>query len=445
MSTPIRRGSSSIAGRLVRAVVALGLVAVGWGLLGSRETLAASPVVLVLIAKGAVTPVMFSFIDRGIGEAETRDAAAVVIQLDTPGGLDSAMRDIVQRINASRVPVVVYVGPAGARAASAGAFITMAGHVAAMAPNTAIGAAHPVAGGGQQISGPMEDKVVNDAVAYIRGTAQARGRNQEWAERAVRESISTSWDRAVEERVVDFTARDLQDLVRQLHGRRAQLLAGEAEIATTGAAVERVEMTFLETFLFAISDPNVAYLLLSVAMLAIFLELSNPGAVLPGIVGGICLLTALFALGMLPVNIAGLLLIGLGFLLFVAELWVTSHGMLSVGGVISLGLGSLILINSYTPYLQINRWLIAGVVGFFATFFFFLVGVALRSRRRGALRGSTALVGMRGLARTALEPEGTVLVHGELWTARAENGPIQPGEQVLVVEVEGLQLHVTRV
>ena len=406
---------------------------------------AATPIVLVLTAKGAVTPVMASYFSRGISLAEQKNAMAVVIQLDTPGGLDTAMRDIVQRINGARVPVVVYVSPAGARAASAGAFITMAAHVAVMAPNTAIGAAHPVAGNGQQIEGPMEDKVVNDAVAYIRGIAKLRGRSEDWAERAVRQSISTQADEAVKEHVVDFVATDLPSLLKQLDGRKAKLLTSDVEIVTIGATVELLDMNFVEAFLFAISDPNIAYILLSIAMLGIFLELSNPGAILPGIVGGISLVMALFSLGMLPVNIAGLLLIGLGFLLFLAEVWVTAHGLLSVGGVLSLALGSFLLTSGAAPELQINRWLITGVVGMFSLFAFFIVGAIVRSRRAAETTGLNALVGMQGVARSALELDGTVFVHGELWSAHSDDGAIQPGERVRVTAMEGLQLHVTKV
>src|SRR2546422_2090771 len=236
--------------------------------------------IYVLTTKGPVTPVMAGYLDRGISAAENASAAGVIVQLDAPGGLDGSMRDIVQRINNARIPVVVYVSPAGARAASAGAFITMAAHVAAMSPNTAIGAAHPVGGNGAEIEGTMAEKVTNDAVAYIRGIAQLRGRNQDWAEKAVRESVSMSSDSAVSEHVVDLVANNLEDLIHQLDGRHVRLLTGEAQLSLSGAEVRRVTMYPIEAFLAAITDPNIAYMLLSVAMLAIFLELSNPGAIL---------------------------------------------------------------------------------------------------------------------------------------------------------------------
>lgn len=424
---------------LSRAMLLLGAL-----LLFVPTVAGASGPVVVLTAKGAVNPVLAGYIDRGITEAERRDATALVIQLDTPGGLDISMRDIVQRINAARTPVVVYVAPAGARAASAGAFITMAAHVAVMAPNTAIGAAHPVAGGGQEIEGPLKDKVVNDAVAYIRSIAQLRDRNVEWAEKAVRESISTEAEEAVKQNVVDFNADTLDDLVRQLDTRTVKLLEREVTISTQGVPVEHLEMNLIERFLYAITDPNIAYLLLSVAMMAIFLELSNPGAILPGVVGGIFLLLALFALGTLPVNIAGLLLIAFGFAMLVAEIWITSYGLLAVGGIIGLAVGSLILLSGADPVFQINPWLIALVVGSFAAFFLFIVGAIVRSRRQLPTTGLEALVGMKGVARTALDPEGTVLVHGELWRARSREGTVEADEEVVVTSMEGLKLYVTQ-
>ncbi len=402
---------------------------------------AKSPAVVVLRVKGAVSPVMASYINRGITAAESVSATAVVIQLDTPGGLDSSMRDIVQRINASRVPVVVYVSPAGGRAASAGVFITMAAHVAAMAPNTAIGAAHPVSGDGADIQGAMADKVLNDAVAYIRGIATLRNRNADWAERAVRESVSVPAADAADQRIVDFVATDLNDLVSKLNGRTVTLTSGPVSLSTTGVPISPVDMNFIEEFLFAISDPNIAYLLMSLAMLAIFLELSNPGAILPGIVGGVGLLVALFGLGMLPVNIAGLLLIFLGFGLLVAEVWITSHGMLGVGGLISLTIGSLILFTGNNPDLQVSRWLIAVVVGGMGLFLLAFVGAVISLRRnRSTVTPEQEVVGSRGVARTAIAPEGTAFVNNELWSARTLGEPISAGEYVRVLTADGLTL-----
>lgn len=421
-------------------------IVVGLSLLPSPNAgAAADAAIVVLTAKGAVSPIMASYVSRGIDEAEESRASAVIIQLDTPGGLDTSMRDIVQRINSARVPVVVFVAPSGARAASAGAFITMSAHIAAMAPNTSIGAAHPVGGSGEEITGPMADKVMNDAVSYIRGIAQLRGRNADWSEKAVRESVSSDGSQALRDHVIDFVAADLADVVKQLEGKKVKLVSGEVTVTTAGRPVERVDMTIIESFLFAISDPNVAYILLSIAMLGIFLELSNPGSILPGIVGGICLLFALFALGMLPINTAGLLLIALGFVLFLAEVWITNNGMLTVGGVLALGFGSFLLTSGAAPGLRINPALIIGVVGSYAVFAAFLVNALVRTRRTPAVSGVRALIGMYGTARTAMDPEGTVMVHGELWRGHVVGGdPVPEGERVEVVGQEGMELHVKK-
>lgn len=418
---------------------------IGAGILLSASAYADAPRILVLEAKGTINPVLAGYIARGISAAESQKAVAVVIQLDTPGGLDSSMRDIVQRINRSSIPVVVYVSPAGARAASAGAFITMASHVAAMAPDTAIGAAHPVAGGGGQMDETMSAKVTNDAVAYIKSISESRGRNAEWAEKAVRESISSSAEDARQEKVVDLVARDIPSLVEQLDGRHVKLSSGETTLNLQGYQLVHENMTTVESFLFAISDPNVAYILLSLAMLGLFLELSNPGAILPGIVGGISLFLALYSLGMLPVNIAGLLLILLAFLLFLAEVFVTSHGMLTVGGVISLTLGSLILISSNdAPYLAIDRRLIALVVTLVTAFFVLVVGAVVRTQRGKSATGREGMVGMMGVARSELDPDGIVFLHGERWSAHSQDGRVEAGERVLVTQVEGLLLQVSK-
>ncbi len=426
-----------------RIIIGL-LLTLAWLFVASAQVLAAGPGIVVLTAKGAVTPAMAGYIDRGIGEAEARGAIAVVLQLDTPGGLDTAMRDIVQRINNARVPVIVFVGPAGARAASAGAFITLAAPVAVMAPNTAIGAAHPVGGGGQQIEGPLKDKVVNDAVAYIRGIAQLRGRNAGWAERAVRESISASAEEAVAMGVVDFMAVDVNEVLSKLDGRRVRLLSGEVVLHSQGEPAIAIGMNPIESLLQAIADPNIAYLLLSLAMLGLFLELSHPGLLLPGILGGISLLLAFYALGTLPFNIAGLLLIGLGFLFLGAEIWITSHGLLAVGGLVSLTLGSFILFSGAGPNFQINPLLILAVVGGLGLFFFLMLGAVIRSRRNTQQPALDRMAGSRGWARTDLRPEGTVLVHGELWSARTSGEPIAAGERIEVLSLDGMTLEVVR-
>jgi len=404
---------------------------------------AEGPHITVLRVKGAINPVTASYIQRGIGSAEASGALAVIIQVDTPGGLDSAMRDIIQRFQASTVPVVVYVSPAGARAASAGTFITMAAHVAAMAPNTAIGAAHPVGGGGEEISGTMQEKVTNDAVAYIKGIANQRKRNADWAEKAVRESVSATEEEALKLGVIDLVAPDLPSLVASLDGRAVSLPAGSKTLSTTGAAIQSVGMNWMEDFLFAITDPNIAYILLSLALTGLFLELSNPGAILPGIVGGIALLLALFALGMLQANFAGVLLIFFAFILFLVELWVASHGMLTIGGIISLIVGSTILFSG-VPGLELSFWVEASVVIAISSFFSFVVGAVVRAQRRRATTGREGLIGKTAVARSALEPEGMVFVEGERWEAIVDDGRVEPGEEVIVRSIDGLKLRVAR-
>ncbi|MDH5695168.1 MAG: nodulation protein NfeD [Dehalococcoidia bacterium] len=412
------------------------------------EVQAATSRVDVLHVKATINPVLVDYIKRGIDQAEEGNAAACIIQLDTPGGLDTSMRDIVKDIVNARVPVVVYVSPSGARAASAGVFITMAAHVAAMAPNTAIGAAHPVAVGAEgeaQMSEAMEEKVVNDAAAYIRSIAEAHGRNMEWAEKAVRESVSATEQEALELNVIDMVAPDLNSLTSQLEGRQITMLDGRVvTLHTEGAEINHVEMNTIEDFLYTISDPNIAYILLSLAMLGIFFELSNPGLILPGVVGGICLLMAFYSLGMLPVNYAGVLLIVLAFGLFIAEVFTATFGLFTAGGITSLVIGSLILFKGVSPLFQVNPWLIATVAIGIAGFFGFVVNRVIRVHRRQASTGREELVGKTAVVKVALEPEGTILFKGERWTAVSEKGRVKPGEEVIITKVDGLKLWVIK-
>lgn len=407
------------------------------------EASAASAGIDVLRVKGTINPALAGYIDRGISQAESDNAVVCVIQLDTPGGLYSTTIDIVQRINQSEVPIVVYIFPAGASAASAGAFITMASHVAAMAPNTRIGAAHPV-GIGEEMDETMIEKVVNDAVALIRGSAELRGRNADWAESAVRESASITDLEALQLGVIELRASDLGSLIDQLDGREVIILGETKTLHTKGIEPTYIDMTPIESFLFVISDPNIAYILLSLAMTGIFLELANPGAFLPGIVGGICLLLAFYSLGMLPVNYAGVLLIALAFLLFLAEILTPTYGILTVGGVLSFIIGSLILFSSTAPYFSINPWVIAAVVISITASSIFVIIAVFRAHRRRATTGREGLIGKVAVARTSLEPEGLVFVDGERWNAAMEQGKAEPGEEVIVTKVEGMKLWVTR-
>ena len=430
--------------RIIRILILLGLLIIA---AIATEVSASNSTIEVLKVKGAINPVLVDYIKEGIDQAEEKNAIACVIQLDTPGGLDTAMRDIVQEIVSSKIPVVVYVSPSGARAASAGVFITMAAHVAVMAPNTAIGAAHPVAigtEGEEQMSEAMEEKIVNDAAAYIRSIAAAHGRNIEWGEKAVRESVSATEQEALELNVIDMVAPDLNALISQLDGRQVTMLDGSVvTLYTQGATINHATMNWIEDFLYTISDPNIAYILLSVAMLGIMVEIFNPGLIFPGVVGGICLLLAFYSLGMLPVNYAGVLLIVLAFGLFIAEVFTASFGLFTAGGITSLVIGSLILFKG-GPLFSIDPWLIATVVIIIAALFAFILSRVIRSHRRQASTGREELVGKKAKVMIALEPEGTVLFKGERWTAISEKGRVEPGEEVIITKVDGLQLYVTK-
>jgi membrane-bound serine protease (ClpP class) len=404
--------------------------------------------VYVLTIKGTINPVLVDYVDRGIQEAEDNGAHAVIIQLDTPGGLDTAMRDIVKLIVNAYVPVVVYVSPSGSRAASAGVFITMAAHVAAMSPNTAIGAAHPVSigeEGEQAMSETMEEKVVNDAAAYIRSIAEAHGRNMDWAEKAVRESVSATEREALELNVIDLIALDLPDLINQLDGRQVTLLNGQVvTLHTAGVAIVDFPMTAIENFLYTIADPNIAYLLLGIASLGIMAELFNPGLIFPGIVGGISLLLAFYSLGVLPVNYAGILLIVLAIGLFIGEVISTTFGIFTAGGVVSLVAGSLMLFKGASPEFQINPWLIAGVCIVITGGLTFIIQRTISAHRKQAYTGREELIGKTATVKVALNPEGTVFYKGERWTAISERGEIPAGEEVIIKRVDGLVLYVVK-
>ncbi|MDP2936716.1 MAG: nodulation protein NfeD [Dehalococcoidia bacterium] len=411
----------------------------------------AAPQIDVITVKGVINPIVSGYVARGIRTAESDGAAALVVRMDTPGGLDTSMREIIQSILESKVPVIVYVWPQGGRAASAGVFISYASHVAAMAPNTNIGAAHPVALGGsptgadqQQTDSTMTEKVTNDAVAYIKGIATERGRNAEWAEKAVRESVSVTSAEAKKLGVVELVASDLPDLLSQLDGREVRLPGGKVTLRTEGAVIRQMDMGPIEQFLLTISDPNIAFLLLSLAVTALLIEFSNPGTILPGVIGGISLFLALFSLGMLPVNYAAVGLIFLAFILFILEVKITSFGMLTVGGVVSMTLGALLLVNSASPDLQVSRPLIASVVLGTAAAFYFVIRAARRAHVRIPTTGREGLMGHTAVSRSDLDPEGYVLVEGESWSAVAEDGPIPAGEPVVVVAKEGFKLRVRK-
>lgn len=401
--------------------------------------------VMVGNVQGAIGPATTVYIKRLIREAETADARCLILTLDTPGGLADAMREIVQAIFASRVPVVTFVHPEGARAASAGAIIALAAHVSAMAPGTNIGAAHPVSIGSDpdaDLDGVMEEKVTNDAAAYARSIAQRRGRDVEWAERAVRESISSTAEEAVAARVVDVIATDVEDLLTRIERRRVDVAGAKQRLAVAGAAVVDSPPSLRERFLARISDPNIAYLLMLAGVFGVIFELQNPGSILPGVVGAVSLLTAAFALQMLPVNWAGAALILLALVLFILEVKVPSHGILTIGGIVAMVFGSLMLIDSQLPFMRVSLAVIIPSVLTTAAFFLFAVGMGVRAQRRRVTTGHEGLVGEEGTARGNVDASGgSVFVHGEFWNAESE-APIAEGSRIEVVRVDGLVLKV---
>ncbi len=402
----------------------------------------------VITIKGTINPVLVDYVKRGIEQAEDSYAEALVIQMDTPGGLDTAMRDIIQHIVNSRVPVVVYVAPSGARAASAGLYILQSAHVAVMATNTATGAATPISlgeGGESQMSDELKAKIINDATAYIRSLAESHGRNTEWVEKAVLEGVSVTEQEALELNVIDMVAPNLETLVTQLDGRQVTLLGGrEVTLQTKDATLNSVGMKAIRKFLYTIADPNIAYLLLSIASLGIMAEIFNPGLFFPGIIGAISGILAFYALGQLPVNIAGILLILLAFGLFVGEVLTTSFGLFTIGGVVSLVIGSLILFQGASPVFRVDPWLIAGVTIVIAGAFAFIVNRAIVAHHRQAKTGWEELIGKTAVVKVALNPEGTVFLKGERWSATSEEGLVKPGEEVVINKIDGLMLYVSK-
>ncbi|MBM2831706.1 MAG: hypothetical protein HW414_758 [Dehalococcoidia bacterium] len=406
---------------------------------------AASGEVYILRVSGTIVPVIADYIDRGIDRAESQQAAAVIIVLDTPGGLLDSTKKIVERIIDSRVPVVTYVSH---WAGSAGTFITMASHVAAIAPVSRIGAASPVAigpSGEQQISPTMERKITEDTAAWIRGIAKLRGRDEEKAELAVREGKSYDVDEAIQYRLVDFRADSLDEVISLINGREVTLGSGEkVTINTAGKLPKEIGQSQLEQFLHTISNPNIAYVLLTLAMIGLIAEFSNPGMIFPGVAGGISLLLAFYALGVLDAYWGGLLLIMLAFGLFIAELFVISQGILAAGGIASFVTGSLLLFSGRSPMFQVNPWLVALTASLVAAFFIFVISAVVRAHYRPAVTGREGLMGQKARVVTRLAPEGTVMVEGELWTATAEDGIVDPGQWVEVIQTEGLRLKVRK-
>jgi membrane-bound serine protease (ClpP class) len=394
---------------------------------------------------GIINPATAKFITDSIDQATQQGAQCLIIQLDTPGGLMESMRLIVKKILASNIPIIVYVAPGGARAASAGVFITIAAHIAVMAPGTHIGAAHPVTLGAEgKESKTMTEKVVNDAVADIKATAKKRGRNVDWAEQAVRKSVSITDEEALKLKVIDFISPDLQELLTKIDGRVVKFNGVTRTLLTKGVKPRSMQMSWRERLLDIISNPSIAYILLMLGIYGIFFELSSPGAILPGVVGGIFLILAFYALQMLPVNYAGLALIFFGIILFIAEIKVVSHGLLAVGGVISLFLGSIMLFHTPTEYMRISMSVIIPAVLVSAAFFIFAVTKAIKARLSKPTTGMEGLIGEIGTASTPIAPEGKVSIHGEFWDVISDQN-IERGEKVQVVGVMNLKLKVKKI
>jgi membrane-bound serine protease (ClpP class) len=426
---------------------ALGLVfflAIIVGALLPLTTSAANQTIHILHVEGTIVPVIADYIERGIEEAEEENALACIIELDTPGGLLDATEEIVQKIMNADVPVIVYVNPKGAWAASAGTFITLSAHIAAMTPGTTIGAAHPVAAGGEEIPEEQMEKIVEFSAKWMRTIAQERGRNMEEAELAVTESKSFTDVDALEANLIDIRAGTLDELIALINGRQVTLASGlEVTLDTSSYATTRNDMSLIEGFLHAISDPNIAYILLSVGSIGIIAEIYSPGTFFPGIIGAISLLLAFYSLGVLDANLGGILLIILAFGLFIGEVLTTTFGIFTAGGITALVLGSLILFPE-SGALQVSPWLVGVMAAVVVAVFAFVITRIVGAHRRQAYTGREELVGKTAVAKSALEPEGIVLFKGERWTAVAEKGKVKPGEEVTITKVDGLKLYVTK-
>jgi len=400
--------------------------------------------IVVIEVEGTIVPVIAQYIERGIDLAERTGATACVIELNTPGGLLTSTEKIVSAIMNAEVPVIVYVGPKGAWAASAGTFITLASHVAAMTPGTTIGAAHPVSGDGQEIPDYQMEKITEFSAKWMRTIAEDRGRNIDEAVLAVTESKSFTDTEALQANLVDLRAESLESLMDQVDGREIRLASGRVVVLSTkDATVETVDMTGFESFLHTITDPNVAYILFTLATIGLITEISSPGLIFPGVVGAICLILAFYALGVLDAYWGGLALMLLAVGLFVAEYFTTSFGGLTAGGVAALVLGSIILF-SRTPGVEVNRGLILAVSAGATAFSVFILGAIIRGQRREQTTGREGMIGKIAIAKTPLAPRGTVLAEGELWSATAEGDAVDLGEEVTILAVDRMQLRVQR-
>lgn len=406
-----------------------------------------NPVFNVITVDGIITSPTAKYIANSIEQAQKEKAEGLIILLDTPGGMDTAMRDIAKSILNAPLPVIVFVYPSGARAASAGVIITTAAHIAAMAPGTNIGAAHPVAigiGGAGNVDKTMSDKIENDAAAYVRSIAKTKGRSEEWVEKAVRKSESITAEEALKLNVIDLVAADMEKLLAAIDGKEVVVAGNKKKLNTKNALTNDKKMGTREGILSTISDPNISYILLLIGLAGLYFELSTPGAILPGVIGGISLLLAFFGLSTLSVNYAGILLIIFGVILFIAEIKVMSHGMLTVGGIISLFLGSLLLFDSPEPALRLSFQVLIPAVVVASGFFIVVIYLALKAQMRKHFTGAEAMIDAEAEVVKDIDNEGEVFIMGEYWKAESEN-PIKKGAKVKIVKVDGLKLIVEEI
>lgn len=438
-----RRSSKSLSSILLKSGLLLALVLGGLPLLGEVKN-SSGPVVDLISIDGGINPAVDDFIRESISRARSSGAKALIIRLDTPGGLLTSTRSIVKEILGSPVPVMVYVAPSGAGAGSAGVFITLSAHIAAMAPATNIGAAHPVAGSGQEVKGVMGEKIENFTASFSEAIAQKRGRNTEWAIQAVRRSVSITEKDALKKNVIDIVAKDVDDLLRQADGKKVEVEDHEVVLSLKGARVERFEMGLKQKVINTLSDPNIAYLLMMAGILGLYMEFSHPGVIFPGVAGIIALLLAFTSFQVLPINYAGLLLIVLGISLLIGEAFVPSFGVLGIGGAISLALGSLLLFDTQSSDLAVDRSIVFAAVGTLSAFMLLVGYLVFKSQKRKPSLGLEGLIGETGEVKSVLNPTGRIFVHGEDWSAKGDE-EIGVGERVEVVGFDGMCLKVRRV
>ncbi len=400
--------------------------------------------VSVVKIEGVINPVVAEFLTKSIKKASSNGSECIIIQLDTPGGLDLSMRLIVKEIMNASLPVVVYVSPSGARAASAGVMITLASHIAAMAPGTNIGAAHPVAMGGKKMDETMEKKVLNDAAAYIESIANKRGRNAEWAVKAVKESASITEKQALKLGVIDLIAADLESLLKKIDGKEVEIDSVTKKLAIKNAHINYNEMGLRDRILNTVSNPNIAYILMMIGLVGLYFELAHPGVIFPGVIGGICLILAFYALQTLPVNYAGLLLILLAVIFFIAEIKVTSFGLLTIGGIASLFFGSIMLFDSSVPYLRVSLEVIIPTVIAISGSFILIIVLAIKTFLKKTETGIEGLIGKVGTVTLRIAPEGKIFVHGEYWNAYSEE-VIEKEEKARIVDIKELTAKVEKV